>query len=156
MANHNMHTHSGRTSRAVWPRLLVLALLLAAGLTALPQACLAKEDYSFIGVKKASQVPQFVASLQKALAADDKEAVAKLVSYPLVVSLGGQDLEIENKAALVRQYDQVFTKAIRENILAQPLNDIFVNKQGVMVGSDGKVWALPEGNNLRICVIRDQ
>ncbi|EKO38651.1 MAG: hypothetical protein B193_2659 [Solidesulfovibrio magneticus str. Maddingley MBC34] len=156
MANHSMHTDRGRTLRTAWPRLLALAVLLAAGLTALPQAGLAKEDYSFIGVKKASQVPQFVASLQKALAADDKQAVAKLVSYPLMVSLGGQELEIENQAALVRQYDQVFTKAIRENILAQPLNDIFVNKQGVMVGSDGKVWALPEGNNLRICVIRDQ
>ena len=156
MANHSMLTDRGRTLRAAWPRLLALALFLAAGLTTLSNICLAKEDYSFIGVKKASQVPQFVASLQKALAADDRQAVAKLVSYPLMVSLGGQDLEIENQAALVRQYDQVFTKAIRENILAQPLNDIFVNKQGVMVGSDGKVWALPEGNNLRISVIRDQ
>lgn len=156
MANHSKQRVQGRTSGAAWPRFLALALCLAAGLTALPHLCLAKEDYSFIGIKKASQVPQFVASLQKALAADDKQAVAKLVSYPLMVSLGGQELEIENQAALVRQYDQIFTKTIKENILAQPLNDIFVNKQGVMVGSDGKVWALPEGNNLRISVIRDQ
>lgn len=156
MDNHNMHAGRGRTLRAAWPHLLALALFLAAGLTALPQICLAKEDYSFIGIKKASQVPQFVASLQKALAADDKEAVAKLVSYPLTVSLGDQELEIEDKAALVRQYDQVFTKAIKQNIQAQPLNDIFVNKQGVMVGSDGKVWALPDGDILRVYTIRDQ
>jgi hypothetical protein len=156
MKTPSMHADRGRASRAAWPRLLALALCLAAGLTALPRLCHAKEDYSFIGVKKASQVPQFVASLQKALAADDKDAVAKLVSYPLTVSLGGQELEIEDKAALVRQYDQVFTKAIKQNIQAQPLNDIFVNKQGIMVGSDGKVWALPDGDVLRVYVIRDQ
>ncbi|KHK02410.1 hypothetical protein NY78_2168 [Desulfovibrio sp. TomC] len=141
--------------RAIWLRCLALGLFLAAGLTAVPADCQAKADYAFIGIKDASQVPKFVASLQKALAADDRNAVAGLVSYPLMVSAGGQDLEVEDKAAFLRHYDRIITEAIKQNILAQRLDDIFVNKQGVMVGSDGKVWALPDGKVLRIGVIRD-
>ena len=155
MANRSMQTGQGPMLRAIWLRCLALGLLLAAGLVAVPADCEAKEDYSFVGIKDASQVPKFVASLQKALAADDKNAVAALVSYPLMVSVGGQDLEVEDKAAFVSQYDRIITKEIKQNILAQPLNDIFVNKQGVMVGSDGKVWALPDGKALRIAVIRE-
>ena len=150
-----MRTGQGPMGRATWLRCLALGLLLAAGLMAVATACEAKEDYSFVGIKDASQVPKFVASLQKALAAEDKNAVAGLVSYPLMVSVGGEDLEIENKAAFVSQYDRIITKEIKQNILAQPLNDIFVNKQGVMVGTDGKVWALPDGKALRIAVIRE-
>jgi len=155
MANPSMQRGQGPRMQAIWLGCLALGLLLAAGLMAVPTDCQAKEDYSFVGIKDASQVPKFVASLQKALTADDKQAVAALVSYPLMVSLGGQDLEIEDKAAFVSQYDRIITKEIKQNILAQPLSDIFVNKQGVMVGSDGKVWALPDGKALRIAVIRD-
>ena len=156
MANPNMLLGHGATLRAIRLCCLALVLLLAAGLTAVPTDCRAREDYSFIGIKDASQVPKFVASLQKALAAEDKDAVAGLVSYPLRVSVGGQDLEVADKAAFVRQYDQIITKDIKQNILAQRLNDIFVNKQGVMVGSDGKVWALPDGKVLRIAIIREE
>lgn len=155
MTNRSMQMGQGPTLRAIWLRCLALGLLLAAGLMAVPTDCQAKEDYSFIGIKDASQVPKFVASLQKALAADDKNAVAGLVSYPIMVSVGGQDLDVEDKAAFLRQYDRIITQAIKQNILAQPLDDIFVNKQGVMVGSDGKVWALPDGKVLRIAVIRE-
>lgn len=156
MANRGMQTGQRNMLGLTWLRCLVLGLLLAAGLTAVPADCRDKADYSFIGIKDASRVPKFVASLQKAVAADDKDAVAGLVSYPLMVSVGGQDLEVEDKAAFVRQYDQIITKDIKQNILAQRLDDIFVNKQGVMVGSDGKVWALPDGKVLRISVIREE
>ncbi|WP_075354306.1 hypothetical protein [Desulfovibrio sp. DV] len=155
MTNPSIQMGQGPLSGARWLHCLVLGLLLAAGLMAVPTDGQAKEDYSFVGIKDASQVPKFVASLQKALAADDKNAVAGMVSYPLMVSIGGEDLEIADKAAFVSQYDRILTKEIKQNILAQPLNDIFVNKQGVMVGSDGKVWALPDGKALRIAVIRD-
>lgn len=155
MANQELQTGQGPTLRAIWLRCLALGLLLAVGLLAVPMDGQAKQDYAFVGIKDAAQVPKFVASLQKALAADDKNAVAGLVSYPLMVSLGGQDLEIADKAAFVRDYDRIMTKEIKHNILAQPLGDIFVNKQGVMVGTDGKVWALPDGKALRIAVIRD-
>lgn len=155
MSNRSVRTGQGPLLRMVWLSGLALGLFLAVGLLAAPTDGQAKEDYSFIGIKDAAQVPKFVASLQKALAADDKNAVAALVSYPLMVSLGGQDLEVADKAAFVRDYDRIITKEIKQNILAQPLGDIFVNKQGVMVGTDGKVWALPDGKALRIAVIRD-
>jgi hypothetical protein len=155
MANPGMLRGHRPTVRAIRLRCLALVLLLAAGLTAMPAAGQAKEDYSCIGIRDASQVPKFVASLQKALAADDRNAVAGLVSYPLVVSAGGQDLEIADQAAFVRQYDRIITEDIKRNILEQRLDDIFVNRQGVMVGSDGKVWALPDGKVLRIAVIRE-
>ena len=155
MSNRSVQTGQEPMLRMVWLGGLALSLFLAVGLLAVPTDGQAKQDYTFVGIKDAAQVPKFVASLQKALAADDKNAVAGLVSYPLMVSLGGQDLEVADKAAFVRDYDRIITKEIKQNILAQPLGDIFVNKQGVMVGTDGKVWALPDGKALRIAVIRD-
>lgn len=134
-----------------------LWLVLVAGLMCLPATVSAQVDYSDLGIDDASQVPRFIAQLQKAVAAGDKAAVAGLVSYPLDVSIAGQDVEIGDAAAFVARYDQIMTKDRQAGILAQSLKfeDIFVNRQGVMIGGNGDVWAVPDGNVLRIAVIRE-
>lgn len=139
-------------------RRLMLELAVCAVLAALPGICLAKADYSFIGVKSESQVTQFLTQLQKAVAAGDRQAVAKMVSYPLMAVIDGQDVEIAAEADFVARYDQILTEDVRADILAQGLKaeDVFVNKDGVMVGDSGRIWALPDGKGLRISEIRGQ
>ena len=141
---------------AAW-RFLAWGLAVAALVAILSGTALAKEDYSFIGIEDASQVPKFITSLQKAVAAGDKQAVAGMVSYPLMVTLGGQDVELDGAAAFVARYDQIMTEAVKASVLAQGLKpeDVFVNRQGVMVGDSGQIWVLPDGDVLRISEIRE-
>lgn len=138
-------------------RLLALGAAMAICLAVTPGTGLAQEDYSFIGIDDAKQIPLFITRLQKAVADGDKQAVAKLVSYPLVTVIEGKDVELDGEAAFVKHYDQIMTEALKKSVLGQSLKpeDVFVNKQGVMVGDSGQIWVLPDGDALRISEIRE-
>lgn len=77
--------------------------------------------------------------LQKAVAADDGATVATLVRYPLRVEVDGKRREISNAAAFEKDYPHIMTPAVKQAILAQAFDDVFVNWQGVMIGQ-GQVW----------------
>jgi len=78
-------------------------------------------------------------ALQKAVADNDKEKVANYILYPLRVNDSEKSLTIPNKKDFMAKYDQIFTDAIREALVNQKTDDLFVNYQGVMVGS-GELW----------------
>ncbi|WP_058831043.1 hypothetical protein [Paenibacillus polymyxa] len=78
-------------------------------------------------------------ALQKAVADNDKEKVANYILYPLRVNDSEKSLTIPNKKDFLAKYDQIFTDAIREALVNQKTDDLFVNYQGVMVGS-GELW----------------
>jgi len=50
----------------------------------------------------------FFLIVKTSIAAGDDEGVAKLVKYPIHVSVNGQDLLIENQTEFVDAYDQIF------------------------------------------------
>jgi len=145
------------TRRDAGLRLLALGAAMAVCLAIMAGIGLAQEDYSFVGIDDAGQVPLFITRLQKAVAAGDKQAVAGLVSYPLMVVIKGRDVELDGAAAFVQHYDQIMTEALKKSVLEQSLKpeDVFVNKQGVMVGDSGQIWVLPDGDALRISEIRE-
>ncbi|MEE4564259.1 hypothetical protein [Paenibacillus polymyxa] len=78
-------------------------------------------------------------ALQKAVADNDKEKVANFILYPLRVNDSEKSLTIPNKKDFLAKYDQIFTDAIREALVNQKTDELFVNYQGVMVGS-GELW----------------
>ncbi|MGG4221161.1 hypothetical protein ABEW32_23385 [Paenibacillus jamilae] len=78
-------------------------------------------------------------ALQKAVADNDKEKVADYILYPLRVNDVEKSLTIPNKKDFMAKYDQIFTDAIREALVNQKTDELFVNYQGVMVGS-GELW----------------
>ena len=57
-----------------------------------------------------------LSDLQQAVARDDREAVAALIRYPIVVTAGEVRIPIANAAALVDGYDAVFTPELKEAI----------------------------------------
>lgn len=61
----------------------------------------------------------FFDALKRAVAADDRAAVASLCSYPLRVVIDGKDRSMENRAELLRDYTQVFTPELKKNILVR-------------------------------------
>ncbi|TKH34024.1 hypothetical protein C1I59_21165 [Paenibacillus polymyxa] len=117
-----------------------------------PSAPATSSDTSSPAAPKASQNPFEVAgiqdpkafldtfkALQKAVADNDKEKVANYILYPLRVNDSEKSLTIPNKKDFLAKYDQIFTDAIREALVNQKTDDLFVNYQGVMVGS-GELW----------------
>jgi hypothetical protein len=82
----------------------------------------------------------FARALQAALQQPDPARVADLVAYPLRVNTPGQPPRQLGRAALLQQFDQVFTPAVVQQVLQQDPAALFQNYQGLMFGS-GAVWA---------------
>ncbi len=81
----------------------------------------------------------FLANLTAAVNARDKQKVAAMVQYPLRVNSGKGHRVVRNSSEFVRDYDRLFTPAIRKAIDTQVPDCLFANWQGVMIGN-GEVW----------------
>lgn len=73
-----------------------------------------------------------------AVAADDKEAVAELVLFPLRVN-AETSREVTSKEAFIAQYDTIITDPVKAALAKQKVDELFVRDQGVMVGA-GEIW----------------
>ena len=83
------------------------------------------------------RAPAFVQSLQQMINADQREAIAQQVVYPLTVD--GQ-ASIADQAAFLQAYDAIFTKDVRQCVAGQ---DTSQNMQAIqssyMIGW-GCIW----------------
>jgi hypothetical protein len=80
----------------------------------------------------------FLAKFQDALKRHDREAVASLVNYPLLVTGGGK-MRIRTRAQLLGSYQRVFISPVRTAILKANADDVWGNANGFMVGG-GVIW----------------
>jgi hypothetical protein len=76
---------------------------------------------------------------QKAVAEEDKEAVAALIDYPFSTTIDGKRTSLKNASDFVSNYDKIITPAIAGVIKAQKYSELMVNSKGVMFGS-GETW----------------
>lgn len=77
--------------------------------------------------------------LQAGVEADDREAVAALVDYPIEATIDGGQRLIGDQAEFVAAWSDIVTPDITRVITSQQYDKVFVNWQGVMLG-DGQVW----------------
>jgi hypothetical protein len=83
----------------------------------------------------------FFTEVQRRLAAGDKPGVAELANYPLRANLTVKRAVIaKDRAALVRDFDRLFTPAVIKTILEADPRDVFCNYQGIML-ANGVLWA---------------
>lgn len=88
----------------------------------------------------AAAVPVFLSTLQAAVAADNRAAVAALVRYPLTTYDNGvATAEYADAAALLAAYDALFTPAVKDAIARATPETLFTNIDGVMIGN-GEIW----------------
>lgn len=59
---------------------------------------------------------------------NDKDAIANVIQYPIK--------GVEDETAFVKQYDQVFTSAVKTAIQKQKIRQMYRDDRGVMVGDD--------------------
>lgn len=78
-------------------------------------------------------------AIHEAVANDAAAAVAEWVSYPVNVTIGGKTRVIDDAAQFETEYETIITGDIKDAILGQKWEELFVNADGVMYGN-GQVW----------------
>ncbi len=103
----------------------------------------------------------FFLAIKTEAAALDRLALVKRVAFPLTVDLKARrKVKLRNPAQLLKHFDEVFTPKVLGAIHGQAYENLFVNYQGMMIGS-GEVWFTglkgPSGNfdQLRIITINN-
>ncbi len=91
------------------------------------------------GAQTAKTARAFLAELQAAAQASDKDKIAGMISYPLNFIHEGKHTRIRNKATFLDRYDTIFNDHVRNAILEQSAHCLFGNYQGEMIGQ-GEVW----------------
>ena len=87
----------------------------------------------------------YLEKLQKAVQADDRASVAKLVSFPLRAWNGKTDAIIKDKKQFLAQYTAIFSTSLKKTIGAARLENSWANYQGVMFES-GRFWLRPDAD----------
>ena len=124
---------------------LVMALPLSAGAQGPSKA-----ECVSVGLKSCKPLDDFAFSLRNAVKAEDKDAVAAMVAYPIEIKVK-DGLEIKDKAAFVRNYDSILTKSVRDAIAQEP----FVHPRKILqfVGNHAQIWLGVEKGLLQIDTI---
>ena len=100
----------------------------------------------------------FLRELQRDVARDDRAAVSALIQYPLIVFAGGVRIPITDAAALVQNYDVVFSPALKTLISraatpargrSVPSATVIVTADVITIGVDA-VRIEPVGGELKI------
>lgn len=111
--------------------LVAVPLLLARPATA--------QRFMFTGAPDA-QVLAFLQRLQQAVSAGNRGAVAGMVNYPLRVNHdAAKHTMIASAAVLLKQYDAVFTPAIRQAIVTETPDRLTGGRDGAAI-KGGLVW----------------
>lgn len=142
--------------RVIRTALAALAVM-AAGAVSVNAQTAAEVDSSLDALFGAHQpYHQFFEHLQKAVAADDKAAVAALVDYPFQARINGKAVKLRDAAHFVADYDKIVTAKVKHAVAGQTYETLFANWQGVMIG-DGEVWfsGVGKDNAVKITAIND-
>jgi hypothetical protein len=140
---HRAHLHSAQVTR---PHGLLLSLLLALVIGGsawasaqrhAPQGNCTHPDPAIW--PDCPDAIAFLAKFQSALKSNNREAVAMLVNYPLLVTGAAGKTHVRSRAQLLASFNGIFTAAVRNAILKATPDDVWGNYQGFMIG-DGVIW----------------
>jgi hypothetical protein len=100
---------------------------------------------------------KFVAELQRAVAANDRRKVSRMVLYPLRTRLGRRPVVLRGPRDFLRRYDALFNRHVRAVLAAhQPGEQLFRNWRGFMLGR-GEIWfeQLADTGEIRIIAVNN-
>lgn len=108
--------------------------------------------YEVAGIDDPKAFTQFLSKLQNSVQSNDKKAVAELMYYPLNVNQNGKTTKIYTPKQFISKYDRVITKKVKQQILAQKADQVFVNSDGVMIGN-GEMWINQFGKKIAVFAV---
>jgi hypothetical protein len=103
------------------------------------QACGGNSTVDALGARTATSARAFLAQLQAAVQANNREQIAGMISYPLLVLRSGKRVRIRQKQGFLENYQEIFIEPVRDAVLHQTAQCLFGNSLGAMVG-DGEIW----------------
>ncbi len=87
-----------------------------------------------------SEEIEFLLVIQDSLRTDNRDKLASLIHYPIKISLLDEsELEIENAAEFLDNYEKIVTPEWKDLVLTQEPDELFSNWQGAMVHR-GELW----------------
>ena len=120
-------------------RSLMVSLLILASALVLSPNHFARERIAPQSNADHIEVRIFLAALKKAVAADDRNKVASMFLYPIVIDIRNRGMLFRTPASLLASYDLIFTPHLKKIIAEAKADDLFRNYKGVMI-NDGEVW----------------
>ncbi len=116
---------------------LTAAALLISGPSHADEASVDQQIETLLG--DAADYKELFYAFKVAVEEGKSDIVVSLATYPLTVTIEGEEATYGSEQELLDAYDSVFTEAIVEAISNQDYGDLFVNSEGVMIGN-GEVW----------------
>lgn len=106
------------------------------------------ERIQSVAVSDPADVRNFMTSLRTAVLANDANAIAKMIHWPLRYVKRGKPTLARNPIEFRKNFTIIFSEKVKLAILNQRYEDLFVNTDGIMYG-DGQVWLHPFYENGR-------
>ncbi|ULO09598.1 hypothetical protein H1230_12975 [Paenibacillus sp. 19GGS1-52] len=111
-----------------------------------------QNPYEIAGINDPAEFTTYFAKLQKAVKDNKPAVVAELISYPMNLNKDNKTYVIYSKDEFIKKYDRIFTSLVRDNLLAQKVDKLFVNYQGIMVGN-GDLWMGQRNNKIGVIAV---
>jgi hypothetical protein len=101
--------------------------------------CNALTDTDPVAAKNFLTFDKFDKELRVAITKQDAVALAFLVTFPLRVNDAGGTISLDDAAALKRHFQEVFTPAVRKEILSEKNEEVGCNDEGIGYAR-GVIW----------------
>jgi hypothetical protein len=120
-------------------------------LTHTGSADVGKNYYSNLGVKDDRQIDDPALVLQRAILSDNKQAVARMVAYPVSVSIGRRQINIKNPQQFLKMYDHIFIPYMVNQVRTAVPHHMFTgDENGALFTS--RIWLDTHGRLMSIFV----
>lgn len=95
--------------------------------------------YEVAGIHDGEKFEKTFFRIKDLVERDAQEELAEYIYYPLRVNIRGERKTIKDKEDFIENYSHIITEKVKEALLKQKVENLFVNYQGVMVGN-GEIW----------------
>jgi hypothetical protein len=95
--------------------------------------------YLDAGIEDDRKFEKWFKVLQGYIRQENRSKIIEHIQFPLDVRISKRDIRIRNRQEFLTYYNELFTKEVKEVILAQKPRNLLVSYKGVMVGN-GELW----------------
>lgn len=100
------------------------------------------------GVKDSVSMKMFIRRLQRWVDQNQVDSIAAHMNFPM------KNPGITDAREFKLNYSNYFSDGVKSALADQPLNQVFRNQQGVMIGQ-GQIWLRENNNNIQIFAINN-
>ncbi len=93
------------------------------------------DRFAAAGFQDDTIADDFILNLKKNVASDSIQEIAEMISFPLDAVIQKKKFKVKNSEHFIKDYNNIFSKKIKNTILNQPLADIQASPKGIIIGT---------------------